>query len=342
MAEREFKIAIVGATGLVGSELVEALSYRRFPAGELRLFASPDSIGETFDFRGDEIEVEQVRADYYEGMDLVFFAAHPMIARDLAADAANAGAIVIDASNHFRPYPDVPLVVPEVNPEALAKVRKTGNIAASPSAAATVAAVVLAPLARKWGLKSLCATAAVGTTSGGRRAFEEHQFQTIGVFNQTEISVERFPRRAAFNVFPWAGDIGEKGDALLERELAAELPRILGAELPVASTFMTVPIFCGLSMVLSAALDAEPPLPALLDELDNAPGLTLLEDSEADAYPDTLLAMEHDEPLVGRVRKDPTRAGGYLLWVSADNLRKGAALNMVQIAETLAKVWDNL
>jgi aspartate-semialdehyde dehydrogenase len=337
MSQKQYQLAVVGATGLVGKELLEALDRRRFPIAGLRLFASLNSAGERVPFADDEIKIEPIRADFYQGCDLVFFATHPLVSRDLAESAAAAGALVIDASNAFRLDPQVPLVVPEVNPEALAPAARTKGIVASPSAAAVALALVTAPLQRQWGLARLVVTALYGSTAAGRLGFEEHQFQTIGIFNQEDMIIEKFPCQSAFNLFPRVAGFVNAVDDERERELMDELPRLLGREVPLAVTVAQAPLFCGLAAAVNFELERPASVAEVRDTLSNTAGLSLLDDPDNEVYPDTVQAMAHDEVLVGRLRPDPSRPSCFHLWLAADNLRKGSALNMVQIAELILK-----
>ena len=321
---------------MVGRELLNALSERKFPVGELRLFASWNTAGELIEFRGQEVRVEPLAADSFQGLNLVFFTAHPLISRDLAEAALKAGALVIDASRAFRLDPGVPLVVPEVNPQALARVKeKRAGLVASPSAVGTGLALVLAPIQRRFGVKRVIAASAHGSTTAGRAGFEEHQQQTVSIFNQQEIELAKFSRQTAFNIFPQVGPFHE-GTSEEESDLGAELPKILGLpRLAITVTAAMVPIFCG----ASAAVNLETEQPATVEQvrelLEEAPGVLVFDRPEAEEYPDTLLAMAREEVLVGRLRQDPTVASGIALWLSMDNLRKGSSLNLVQIAEAV-------
>jgi len=339
MSGNKLKTAVVGATGLVGAELIEALSRRRFPVSELNLFASPAGDGESMEFLGGEVEVGLLKADFYKGMDMVFFAAPAMVSADLCEEAAASGALVIDSSNAFRQAPSVPLVVPEVNPEALANVWEGQRIIASPSAPAVAVSLVVNPLLKSFGVKRLTATIALGSTAAGRKGFEEHQQQTISIFNQNELVTERFPRQSAFNIFPHSGDF-EGEHCLAERELMEELPKILGAEIPVAATAMQAPVFCGVAVSLGLWLEKEVSAREVREALSGSDEFHVLDDPANEVYPDTMEAMNHDEVTVGRIRKDPANPYGVLIWISADNLRKGSALNMVQIAELVLKVRE--
>jgi aspartate-semialdehyde dehydrogenase len=335
MPRRLYNIAIVGATGLVGSELMKALEERRFPVQELALFSSMAMAGEKVEFMGEEFTVLPMSADFYRGMDLVFFTAHPMVSRDLAEESASDGCIVIDSSRTFRLDPLVPLVVPEVNPQELKGLRDKKGIVASPGPLATALALVLNPVLKKYGIKRIVAASTHGSTSGGRMGFEEHQQQTISIFNQREIEMDRFVRQSAFNIYPRVGPFTGDGTEE-ENDIERELPKILGENgLAITVTSAMVPIFCG----VSAAVNVETRDPVNLDSLreiiSDSPGVMLMDRPSQEEFPDTLEAMAHDEVMVGRLRKDPTMKNGFNLWISADNLRKGSALNMVQIAETI-------
>ncbi len=334
--EREFyNVAVVGATGLVGSELLEALASQRFPVNELKLYSSMNTAGNKIEFMGEDILVEPLCADFFQGMDFIFFTAHPMVSRDMAEDAASDGGLVIDSSRAFRLHPQVPLVVPEINPDELKSVRLKKGIIASPSPAATALALVLNPILKKYGIRRVVAATTHGSTSQGRSGFEEHQQQTIAIFNQQELAMEHFVRQSAFNIYPRVGPF--QGEATEEEaDIENELPKILGQKnLPVTVTAAMIPIFCG----ITAAVNVETKKPASLNSirslLDGSPGVKVMDQPKEDKFPDTLEAMAHDEVLVGRTRKDHTLENGFNLWISADNLKKGSALNLIQIAKTI-------
>lgn len=335
---KKFKVAVVGATGMVGAELVEALAARRFPVEALKLFASLNTAGEKVPFLDDEVRVEPITADYGRGLDIVFFAAHPMISRDLAENAVKEGAMVIDSSRAFRDAPGVPMVAPELNPEDLAGVRTGRRIVVNPSAAAVAAGLVAGPLHRRWGLRRLVAVTIYGSASSGRAGLAEHQNQTIGMFNQEELSCQIFGRQSAFNLFPRVGEfVGDATEA--EADLESDLPRLLKAEIKVAATAAQAPYFCGTGAALNLEFEKEPSAEEAREILRGAPAVAVLDDPAGDEYPDTVESMSRPEVLVGRIRKDPSHDRGLQLWVSADNLRKGSAVNMVQIAEELIKDW---
>jgi len=336
---RKFHIAVVGATGLVGSELVESLASRRFPVDTLRLFASLNTAGEKVPFLDDEVPVEPISADYARGRDIIFFAAHPMLSRDLAEEAVKAGAVVIDASRAFRTDPGVPVVVPELNPGDLAGVRQGRGIVASPSSAAVAVALVAAPLHQRFGAKRIIAVTTYGSAAAGRAGLSEHQAQTIGLFNQQEeMDCERFSRQSAFNLFPRVGEFADE-ETEAERDLESEVPRLLKASVRVAATAVQAPYFCGTGTALNIEFAKPATAAEAREALRSAPGVFVMDEPGQDEYPDTVAAMSRSEVLVGRIRQDPSHESALQLWVSADNLRKGSALNMVQIAEELIKGW---
>ncbi len=335
---KSFKIAIIGATGLVGSELIEALLRRDFPISELRLFSSWNTAGEDINFKDDEITVQALEAGFHQGLDFAIFAAHPMISRDMAEQVAADGVTVIDAGRSFRLDPDVPLLVPEVNPEKTEAVAK--GIIASPSPAAIALSLVLHPLNAQFEIRRVVAVTTHGSTSEGRPGFEEHHQQVIDMLNAQDMKVEKFIRQAAFNIFPRVGpfidDITE-----MESDIQNETAKILGLkDLKLSVTSMQAPIFCGVSIAANIEAKKVMSEKKVREVLQNADGITIMDNPQEDSFPDTISAMASDEILVGRIRKDQSHRNAVNLWISADNLRKGAALNIVQILEEIAHDMD--
>ena len=328
-----YKVGIVGATGLVGGELIQLLEREGFPVESLRLFASFDDAGDQVEWMGERIPVEPICADYFKDLDLVFFPAHPMVSRDLAEDAEKAGVWVIDTSRWWRLHPDVPLVVPEVNPETLELGKR--KIIASPSPASVALSLVLAPLEREFGLKRVGAVALYGSTQEGRLGFEEHQWQTIAIFNQQDFEIKKFPRQSAFNVFPQVGRfIGEESEE--ERDIKQEMRKILSQpDLKISLTCVQVPVFCGLSIALAVEVKKSASAQELRELFSQSAGIKVMDNPEEEIYPDTLACLEEDRVLVGRIRQEPKEKNLFQLWLSSDNLRKGSSLNMLQIAQLL-------
>ena len=334
-------VGIVGATGLVGAMMREILAERGFPVASLRLFASSRSAGATLPWSGGELQVEDAETADYSGLDLVFFSAGGAASRVLAPRVAAAGVIVIDNSSAWRSDPDVPLVVSEVNPGALERLPK--GIIANPNCTTMVAMPVLRPLHEAAGLRSLVAStyqAASGAGIEGIRILEAE----IAAAGPNAAALARrgdavaFPPAAkwsstlAFNVNPLNYVLGEDGYTEEEAKLREETRKILDLpDLPVSGTCVRAPVFTGHSLSMNLAFDRPLSPDRALDILSRAPGVILAE------TPNPLAATGRDEVFVGRVRADPTQANGLALFVSGDNLRKGAALNAVQIAEVLLR-----
>jgi aspartate-semialdehyde dehydrogenase len=340
MAEREFAVAIVGATGAVGGEVLRTLEERLFPVGDLRLFASARSAGELIEWRGDSVRVEQVEGDGFEGVDLAFFCAGGAVSAEYAPRAADAGAVVIDKSSHFRMDPDVPLVVPEVNAADL--LDRHRGIIASPNCTTIPMVVALKPIADAVGLARVVAASYQAVSGGGKRGVDTLSRETINLLNLRDpASGEEpsvFPRRIAFNCIPQVDVFLEDGSTKEEAKVIAETRRVLHLEtLPVAVTCVRVPTFYGHSVALTVEL--EQPLDAADARrlLREAPGVVLCEIGDEMPYPTAADVGGTDAVYVGRVRNDPSHPHGLQLWVAADNVRKGAALNAVQIAEIVIR-----
>jgi len=340
MSERQLTVAVVGATGAVGGEVVRTLEERLFPVGELRLAASARTAGELVDWRGASIRVDELDVALFEGVDLAFFCAGGTVSAEYAPLAVDAGAVVIDKSSHFRMHPDVPLVVPEVNPGDLLE-RHLG-IVASPNCTTIPMVVALKPLAEAVGLARIVASSYQAVSGGGKRGIDTLSRETINLLNLRDPaegeSGSVFPRRIAFNCIPQVDAFLEDGSTKEEAKVIAETRRVLHLEtLPIAVTCVRVPTFYGhtvaLTVELEQALDAEEARRLLRE----APGVVLCEIGDEMPYPTAADVGGTDAVYVGRVREDPSHPHGIQLWVAADNVRKGAALNAVQIAEIVAR-----
>jgi len=332
--KRLYKVGIIGATGLVGRELMALLEREGFPVESLRLFAGFDDAGEKLEWEGEEILVEPIQADYFQGLELVFFSAHPMVSRDLAEEAEKAGVVVIDASREWRLVPEIALVVPEVNPDSLERFFPKRKIIASPSPASVTLSLVMAPLLREFGILQAWAVALYGSTQEGRAGFEEHQQQTIAIFNQQDFEIKKFPRQSAFNVFPQVGRfLGEETEE--ELDVKKELKKIFSQpDLKISLTCVQVPVFCGLSIALAVEVKKSASVQELRELLSQSAGIKVMDNPREEIYPDTLACLEEDRVLVGRIRQEG-EDNLFQLWLSSDNLRKGSSLNMIQIAQLL-------
>ncbi|WP_329563368.1 aspartate-semialdehyde dehydrogenase [Kitasatospora sp. NBC_01266] len=336
------KIGIVGATGQVGGVVREILAERSFPVTELRLFASARSAGKTLPWQGTEVTVEDAATADYTGLDIVIFSAGGSTSKELAPKVAAAGAVVIDNSSAWRRDPEVPLVVSEVNPEAIAHLPK--GIIANPNCTTMAAMPVLRPLHQEAELTGLVVATYQAVSGSGLAGVAELQQQaskvvdgaaalTHGGSNVEFPEPQVYRRPIAFNVLPLAGSIVDDGlnETDEEQKLRHESRKILGIpELKVSGTCVRVPVFTGHSLQVNARF-ARPISPERVAELlADAPGVQLTE------IPTPLQAAGQDPTYVGRIRRDETAEHGISLFLSNDNLRKGAALNAVQIAELVA------
>jgi aspartate-semialdehyde dehydrogenase len=334
-------VGVVGATGQVGGVMREVLAERDFPVSGIRYFASARSAGRTLPWRGVDITVEDAATADYAGLDIVLFSAGGATSRALAPRVADAGATVIDNSSAWRMDPDVPLVVSEVNPHDLDHIRK--GIVANPNCTTMAAMPVLGPLHRAGGLRRLVISTYQATSGAGLDGVAEFDDQVRKVADRAAAltfdgsAVEfpvpvKFPAPIAFNVVPQAGSFVDDGTGETDEEqkLRNETRKILGIPgLPVTGTCVRVPVFTGHSLSITAEFERDLPPERATEVLASAPGVTLAD------VPTPLMAAGADPAFVGRIRRDPTVERGLVLFVSNDNLRKGAALNAVQIAELL-------
>jgi aspartate-semialdehyde dehydrogenase len=335
------RVGVVGATGQVGGVMRQVLAERDFPVSDIRYFASARSAGRTLPWRGADVPVEDAATADYAGLDIVLFSAGRATSRALAPRVAGAGATVIDNSSAWRMDPDVPLVVSEVNPHELDHVRK--GIVANPNCTTMAAMPVLGPLHRAGGLRRLVISTYQATSGAGLDGVAEFDDQVRKVADRAVAltfdgaAVEfpapvKFPAPIAFNVVPQAGSFVDDGTGETDEEqkLRNETRKILGIpDLPVAGTCVRVPVFTGHSLSITAEFERDLPPERATEVLASAPGVALAD------VPTPLMAAGADPAFVGRIRRDPTVDRGLILFVSNDNLRKGAALNAVQIAELL-------
>jgi aspartate-semialdehyde dehydrogenase len=331
-------VGIVGATGLVGEMMRQILAERGFPVASLRLFASARSAGKKLWWKGAEVTVEDAATADYAGLDIVFFSAGGDTSRELAPKVAAAGAVVIDNSSAWRSDPDAPLVVSEVNPEALADIPK--GIVANPNCTTMAAMPVLGPLHRAAGLKRLVVSTYQAASGAGVAGIEvlERQLKAGGDNiaalakdgSAVPLKAEKWAVPLAYNVVPFNYRLAEEGYTEEEVKLRDETRKILGIPgLPVSGTCVRVPVFTGHSLSINAEFERPLSPEAATALLADAPGVVLAD------VPNPLAASGKDPVFVGRIRADPTVEHGLALFVTGDNLRKGAALNAVQIAEAL-------
>jgi aspartate-semialdehyde dehydrogenase len=331
-------IAIVGATGAVGVELLRCLEARGFPLGRLVLLASARSAGKTLPFRGQALPVEVLGENSFAGVDLALFSAGSGISRQYAGAAVRAGAVVVDNSSAYRMAPDVPLVVPEVNAAELARHR---GIVANPNCVAAIATVALAPLHRAHPIRRLSAATYQAASGAGAAAMEELRASTAAYLRGESYEPRVLPHPYAFNLFSHNADMDEEsGYNGEELKVVAETRRILGAEaLPIGITCIRVPVLRAHAMALTVEFDDVVSPEEARALLQAAPGLRLVDDRATNHFPMPSEASGQDDVLVGRIRTDLGDPSGrtLALFVAGDQLLKGAALNAVQIAELLLR-----
>ena len=331
--DRKYKVAVVGATGAVGEVMLSILAERKFPVGELVALASERSAGGTVQFGNREIVVRDLATFDPTGVDIALFSAGGSISKEYAPKFAAAGAVVIDNSSAFRQDDDVPLVVSEVNPEA-AKQRPRGIIA-NPKCSTMQMLVALAPIHRKAGIERINVATYQSVSGTGRRALEELGRQTAGLLNFQPVEPSVYPVQIAFNVIPHGGDFTDNGYTTEEMKLVWETRKILGDDsIRVNATVVRVPVFYGHSEAVNVETREHLPASEARALLEQSPGVEVVDEPVGGGYPTPVThASGHDAVYVGRIRDDLSHPNGLNLWIVSDNIRKGAALNAVQIAE---------
>ncbi len=329
----KYHVAIVGATGAVGIELLRVMERREFPVADLRLLASPRSAGRKLEFRGRKIAVETLDQDSFGGVDLAFFSAGAGTAKQFAPFARRAGAVVIDNSSAFRMEDDVPLIIPEINPE---DVRTHRGLIANPNCTTAVALMGLFPLHRAFGLRRVFASSYQAVSGSGARAIQELRQQIEASTTGSDMVVEVYPHPIAFNVLPQVDSFLESGYTKEEMKMQNEGRKIM--QLPnffASVTCVRVPVYRAHSVALSAEFERPVSVDSAREVLSQAPGLDLVDEPLSNQYPMPLAVAGKDNCQVGRLRVDCALHNGLALWVVGDQLLKGAALNAVQIAELL-------
>lgn len=328
-------VAIVGATGAVGREMLAVLEEREVPVSELRLFASLRSSGQKVRFRDAEHEVRPLDDRSFKGVDVALFSAGASISREWAPRAVSSGAVVVDNSSAFRYEKDIPLVVPEINPGAI---ERHHGIIANPNCTTIIVNVAVYPLHVKAGLKRLAVASYQAASGAGAKAMEELKTQARDVLDGREARAKSFPTQIAFNLFPHIDVFLDDGFTKEEMKMVWESRKIMGIpELPVVATCVRVPVFRAHSAAVFAEFESAITPEEARAALRLAPGVEVVDDPKENLYPTPLRASGRDEVLVGRVRRDPSVERGLALFCAGDQLRKGAALNAVQIMERLRK-----
>ena len=326
-------VAVVGATGAVGLEMIKTLEGRRFPVGRLTLLASARSVGKKLAFRGQEIPVQELKRDIFSGIDLALFSAGGSIAKEFAPLAAQAGCVVVDNSSAFRMDEEVPLVVPEIN---AADVKQHRGIIANPNCTTAITLMALYPLHRAFGVKRIFASSYQAVSGTGAKAIEELKRQVRQVVAGEAVTREVYPHQIAFNVLPHVDSFLGSGYTREEMKMENEGRKIMHHPTFRASvTCVRVPVYRAHSVAVTADCEKPVSVEVAREVLRAAPGLDVVDDPSKNEYPLPLYLAEKYNCAVGRLRKDCALDNGLCFWVSGDQLLKGAALNAVQIAEVL-------
>jgi aspartate-semialdehyde dehydrogenase len=339
MKTKTWPVAVVGATGAVGREMLKILDERAFPVGELRALASSRSAGETLEFGGKRVTVQELKPTSFDGIKIALFSAGAKVSAEYAPIAAKAGAVVVDNTSQFRMDADVPLVVPEVNPQAIAEHVKRGIIA-NPNCSTIQMVLVLKPIHDAARIKRVVVSTYQSVSGAGHKAVAELAEQTTAIFNQKPFEPKVFAHQIAFNVIPQIDVFLDGGYTKEELKMMAETKKILGdASIQVTATCARVPVFFGHSEAVNIETETKLTAARVREILSHAPGVEVLDDPAQKRYPMAIHAVGTDPSYVGRIREDPTIANGIDLWCVSDNVRKGAALNAVQIAEVLIREY---
>jgi aspartate-semialdehyde dehydrogenase len=328
-------VAVVGATGAVGIEMIKTLEKRNFPASKLTLLASARSAGKQLKFRGQDVTVQELKKDSFQGIDIALFSAGGSISKEFAPVAAKAGCVVVDNSSAFRQDDAVPLVIPEIN---ASDVKSHKGIIANPNCTTAIALMALFPLHKAFTVKRIFASSYQAVSGAGAKAMEELKRQVGEIVSGQPVTKSAFPHQIAFNVLPQVDVFLPNGYTKEEMKMENEGRKIMHHPAFRASvTCVRVPVYRSHSIAISAEFDKPVTVEAAREVLKKAPGIDLVDEPENKKYPMPLFTAEKDNCEVGRIRKDCALDNGLCFWVSGDQLLRGAALNAVLIAEELLK-----
>jgi aspartate-semialdehyde dehydrogenase len=330
-----YRVAVVGGTGNVGREMLQTLAERNFPVDEVIPLASPRSVGMEVSYGEDEVlKVRRLDEFNFKGIDIVLSSPGAKVSAQFSPKAAAAGAIVIDNTSFFRMDPDVPLVVPEVNPQAIAEYKKR-NIIANPNCSTIQMVVALKPLHDIAKIKRVVVATYQSVSGGGKDAMDELFNQTRGIYMNAPMEKAKFTKQIAFNCIPHIDVFMDDGSTKEEWKMSVETRKILDPKIKVSATCVRVPVFVGHAEAVNVEFERSITAEEARAALKSAPGLGVVDHRVDEGYVTPVEAAGEDKVYVSRIREDPTVENGLSLWVVADNLRKGAALNAVQIAEKL-------
>lgn len=336
VSNKTYRVGIVGATGAVGQELIALLLAHAFPLAELRPLASARSAGRSIDFGGKKITVQEATPDAFAGLDLAFFAAGTSVTKQLAPEAVKRGCLVIDKSSGFRMDPNVPLVIPEINSQML---RSHKGIIASPNCSTSVALMALFPLHQAFGLKRVFFSTYQSVSGTGADAVTELDLQTKAYVAGQPLPREVYPYQIFQNLIPHIDSFGADGYTGEESKMRAESRKILGLpDLKVSATCIRVPVVRAHSVAINAEFEKPVSVDSARKAIAAFPGAELVDDTTKNIYPTPLAYSRKEKCGVGRIRLDTALDNGLALWVSGDNLWKGAALNAIQTAEKMIEL----
>ena len=338
---KEYSVAVVGATGMVGEEMASILEKRSFPIKKISFLASERSIGKTIHFKGEELPVNVLDKNSFRGIDIALFSAGGKVSREYAPIAVESGAVVIDNTSYFRMDEDIPLVVPEVNPEDITLYKNRGIIS-NPNCSTIQMVVALKPIYDNFGINRIVVATYQATSGAGRRAVDEliHETKAFFEFKLKDYEPAVFPHKIAFNCLPHIDVFFEDGYTKEEKKMMNETRKIFhNKDIRVTATCVRVPVIRCHSEAINVETEKAFDIEKVKQLIASQKGCKLVDDPDGSLYPLALDASGKDEVFVGRIRRDESIENGMNMWVVSDNLRKGAALNAVQIAEILIKQY---
>ena len=336
MRKQAYSVAVAGATGAVGLEMIKTLERRKFPVGEVKLLASERSEGKELKFNGRTVRVEKLTKESFKGVEIALFSAGASRSLEFGPVAAASGAVVVDNSSAFRMDPEIPLVVPEVNPHAIAQYRKRGIIA-NPNCSTIQMVVALKPIHDAVRIKRIVVSTYQSVSGTGLKAIDELLMQTKAILNSQDVPRKVYPHQIAFNCLPHIDSFLENGYTKEEMKMVNETRKIMeDPTIRVTATTVRVPVLYSHSESVNIETERKITVQEVKNLLSRAPGVKVADNPSLAEYPLAIYAAGRDETFVGRIREDESIPNGINMWIVSDNIRKGAALNAVQIAEILA------
>lgn len=339
MKKQKYTVAVVGATGVVGQEMIRVLEERNFPVDKIKLLASERSAGQFLGYKDKAEKVHLLSEETFDGIDIGLFSPGASVSAVYAPKAGKAGCVVIDNTSQFRMEPDVPLVVPEVNPKAIVGYKKR-NIIANPNCSTIQMVVALKPIHDAVRIKRIVVSTYQAVSGAGKEAMDELSEQVLSIYGQKDIKKNIFPYQIAFNCIPQIDVFLDNGYTKEEMKMVNETKKIMGDDsIKITATSIRVPVFNSHSEAVNIETEKKITAKEVKKLLSNAPGIKVVDDTKNKLYPMPIDASERDEVFVGRIREDESTLNGINMWIVSDNLRKGAALNAVQIAEILIREY---